>query len=96
MAPPDNQTWGAHNVHPGAPLTNIDENAKIFQQFLNDTVPKVNKKCAVQHPKVEGGLPPHLMKKEEDMHDCDHSNPPRATVSVLTGILSIYSRYMNH
>ncbi|POS77517.1 hypothetical protein DHEL01_v204095 [Diaporthe helianthi] len=82
MAPPDNHTWGAHNVQPGAPLSNVDDNAKIFQKFLNDTVPvpyKVNKKCAAQ-PRVEGGLPPHLLNKQEDTHDCDNPGTPRAAM----------------
>lgn len=98
MAPPDNHFWGAHNVQSGAPLTNVDENAKIFQDFLNDTVPvsyKVNKKCAA-HPKIEGGLPPHLLNKEEDTHAHGRDRPdtPRATVSILTTMRPISFRYM--
>ncbi|KAG8161442.1 hypothetical protein KVR01_008429 [Diaporthe batatas] len=82
MAPPENHTWGAHNVQPGAPLSNVDENAKIFQQYLNDTAPvsqKVNKKCAT-HPQVEGGLPPHLLNKQEETHDRDPPDTRGATI----------------
>jgi hypothetical protein len=89
MAAPAEHTWGAHNPrHGGAPLSNIDENAKIFQQFLNDTVPlpqKMNKKNA--HPQVQGGLPPHLLKKEKDADDRSYSDTHKATVSSLAMFL---------
>lgn len=61
-------------------MNDIDENTKLFQKYLDDKAPlprKLNKNCA--HPHVQGGLPPHLLKKQED----PYYRNPRATVSVL-------------
>lgn len=82
MAAPGNRAWGAPNAHRGAAAMNsIDENTKLFQKYLEDTAPapeKMNKKNA--YPRVQGGLPPHLLKVREDSHE---RTPPDTIVSAL-------------
>lgn len=72
-------------------MNNIDENTKRFQKYLEDTAPisqKVNKKIAknISHPRVQGGLPPHLLNVRKDAHERTPPDTPKATVSALTMI----------
>lgn len=65
-------------------MNSIDENTKLFQKYLEDTAPapeKVNKKNA--YPRVQGGLPPHLLKVREDAHERTPHDTPKATVRAL-------------
>lgn len=56
-------------------MSDIDENTKLFQKYLNDKAPrKLNKNCHT-HPHVEGGLPPHLLKRQEEPYASSQSTP---------------------
>lgn len=65
-------------------MNSIDESTKLFQKYLRDKAPereKMNKKNS--YPRVQGGLPPHLLNVRQDT---DEHVPPvtqRAPVSAF-------------
>lgn len=94
MVAPSNDTWGAPKAQRGAPAANsIDANTKLFQKYLDDAAPrpqKVNKKSSFA--RVQGGLPPHLLKMREDAPEHTPPITPTATVCALILILLAFSQ----
>ncbi|KAI3393327.1 hypothetical protein diail_4460 [Diaporthe ilicicola] len=66
MVAPGNRDWGAPNAQNGASTkNNIDESTKLFQKYLENTAPEPRKTNKNSHSRVQGGLPPHLLKLRE-------------------------------
>lgn len=76
-------------------MNSLDENTKLFQKYLETTAPKPEKLNAKNSfPRVQGGLPPHLLNAREDAPKQTPPDTPKATVSAFIRTLFLFVKML--
>lgn len=92
MVAPGNRAWGAPNAQNSASAKiSIDDSTKLFQKYLEDTAPKPQKTIRSSNSRVQGGLPPHVLKLREHTDERMSSRTPQAMVGAFLLLLPAYS-----